>query len=97
MENLYNDVAIDVVVIKLAEQLENKISKIADEKIKKSIDLSSSPYLCGIDELAKYLGIGKTAATELKNDKVIPYSQRGRLIWFKKSDVDKFIQSLQSR
>lgn len=97
MCNISNDAIVDLIVAKLSEQIESKIVKIVDEKIQKVIDHSSSPYLCGIDELAKYLGIGKTAATELKNDKVIPFSQRGRLIWFKKADIDKFIQRLQPR
>ncbi len=63
-----------------------------DEKIREMQDIESSPYINGIDGLAKYLGIGLTLAQELKNKKEIAYSQRGRQIWFKKSDVEKFIK-----
>lgn len=59
------------------------------EIIQKQIE---SPYVNGIDGLAKYLGVGLTLAQELKNKKEIAYSQRGRQVWFKKSDIEKFIQ-----
>ena len=55
-------------------------------------EVVDSPYVQGIDGLANYLCIGKTIAHELKNSGEIPYSQRGRLIWFRKADIDKFMQ-----
>jgi hypothetical protein len=41
---------------------------------------------------SSYLGIGETVAQEIKNNREIPCSQRGRKIWFKKSDIEKFMQ-----
>ncbi len=78
----------DAVIAALTE----RVSKMLDEKIREMQDIESSPYINGIDGLAKYLGIGLTLAQELKNKKEIAYSQRGRQIWFKKSDVEKFIK-----
>lgn len=62
------------------------------EKITKLQEDSASPYICGIPALAKYLGIGETFARELKDSKEFPCYQRGRALWFKKSEVEKFIQ-----
>lgn len=81
---IYNDAVIAA--------LTERVSKMLDEKIREMQDIESSPYINGIDGLAKYLGIGLTLAQELKNKKEIAYSQRGRQIWFKKSDVEKFIK-----
>lgn len=78
----------DAVIAALTE----RVSKMLDGKIREMQDIESSPYINGIDGLAKYLGIGLTLAQELKNKKEIAYSQRGRQIWFKKSDVEKFIK-----
>ena len=60
------------------------MEKLAEEK--------SSPYICGIDGLARYLNIGETVAQEIKNNNEIPCSQRGRKIWFEKKEVEKFMR-----
>lgn len=73
-------------------ELTDRLSRIMNEKLEQLLQAESSPYINGIDGLAKYLGIGSTLAQELKNRKEIVCSQRGRQVWFKKSDVDKFMQ-----
>ena len=84
----YNRVCDDAVISTITTQVVDALSK-QIEKMKESVD---SPYVQGIDGLANYLCIGKTIAQELKNSGEIPYSQRGRLIWFRKADIDKFMQ-----
>ena len=73
-------------------ELTNRLSKIINEKLEQMQQAESSPYINGIDGLAENLGVGLTLAQELKNKKEIAYSQRGRQIWFKKSDIEKFMQ-----
>ncbi len=62
------------------------------EKMEQLKEQENSPYVYGIDGLARYLGVGETVAQELKNNKEIPCSQRGRKIWFEKSEIEKFIR-----
>ena len=73
-------------------ELTNRLSQIITEKLVQMQQTESTPYVNGIDGLAGYLGVGLTLAQELKNKKEIAYSQRGRQIWFKKSDIEKFMQ-----
>ncbi len=73
-------------------ELTSRLSKIINEKLEQMQRAESSPYINGIDGLAEYLGVGLTLAQELKNKKEIAYSQRGRQIWFKKNDIEKFMQ-----
>ena len=84
----YNRVCDDAVISTITTQVVDALSK-QIEKMKECVD---SPYVQGIDGLANYLCIDKTIAQELKNSGEIPYSQRGRLIWFRKADIDKFMQ-----
>ncbi len=73
-------------------ELTDKLSRIINERMEQLQQAESSPYINGIDGLAEYLGVGLSLAQELKNKKEIAYSQRGRQIWFKKSDIEKFMQ-----
>ena len=73
-------------------ELTNRLSQIITEKLVQMQQAESTPYVNGIDGLAEYLGVGLTLAQELKNKKEIAYSQRGRQVWFKKSDIEKFMQ-----
>ena len=57
----------DAVIAALTE----RVSKMLDEKIREMQDIESSPYINGIDGLAKYLGIVFTLAQELKKKKEI--------------------------
>ena len=75
----------------IISQLFEKLSMI-ESKINEMQEHTNSPYVNGIDGLAKYLGIGETLAQDLKNRKEIPCSQRGRQIWFRKSDIERFMQ-----
>ena len=72
--------------------LKEELGALLETKLEIIQNQIESPYVNGIDGLAKYLGVGLTLAQELKNKKEIAYSQRGRQIWFKKSDIEKFIQ-----
>ena len=79
-----DDAVINTITMRVIDALKVQMEKMKEEQ--------ETPYIQGIDGLALYLGIGETVAQELKNNKEIPCSQRGRKIWFKKSDVEKFIQ-----
>ena len=79
-----DDAVINTITAKVIEAVEKKMERLTEEQ--------SSPYICGIDGLARYLDIGETVAQEIKNNKEIPYSQRGRKIWFEKKEVDKFMR-----
>lgn len=72
--------------------LKEELGALLETKLEIIQNQIESPYVNGIDGLAKYLGVGLTLAQELKNKKEIAYSQRGRQVWFKKSDIEKFIQ-----
>ena len=79
-----DDAVINTITARVIEAVEKKMEKLAEEK--------SSPYICGIDGLARYLNIGETVAQEIKNNNEIPCSQRGRKIWFEKKEVDNFMR-----
>ena len=79
-----DDAVINTITMRVIDALKVQMEKMKEEQ--------ETPYIQGIDGLARYLGIGETVAQELKNNKEIPCSQRGRKIWFKKLDVEKFIQ-----
>ena len=79
-----DDAVINTITMRVIDALKVQMEKMKEEQ--------ETPYIQGIDGLARCLGIGETVAQELKNNKEIPCSQRGRKIWFKKSDVEKFIQ-----
>ncbi|RZK69999.1 MAG: DNA-binding protein [Pedobacter sp.] len=46
-----------------------------------------------IIELAKYLGVTKSTIFRYKKNRVFPFHQVGRRIYFKKSDVDRALLS----
>lgn len=73
------------------EQLRGIITEVVERKLEELHERDTSPYINGIDGLAKYLNIGTTLAQELKNEKAIASYQRGRTVWFKKSEVDRFV------
>lgn len=79
-----DDAVINTITSRVIEAVVQKMEKLREQEV--------SPYVSGIDGLARYLGIGETVAQEMKNNQEIPYAQRGRKIWFKKSDIEKFMQ-----
>jgi hypothetical protein len=79
-----DDAVINTITARVVEELEKKMEKLAEQQ--------NSPYIFGIDGLARYIGIGETMAQELKNNNEIPCSQRGRKIWFEKKEVEKFMR-----
>ena len=74
----------------------NMLSKVVIDKLEELHDKDVSPYISGIKGLAKYLGVGVTLAQEIKNSHRIPSYQEGRMVWFKKSEVDRYINSLKN-
>jgi excisionase family DNA binding protein len=87
IENVYEKICNEALITTITD----KVSKIIDEKLEDLRDSMSSPYVNGIDGLADYMHIGETLARKLYKTKEIRASRFGREIWFRKSDIDKFI------
>ncbi len=87
IENVYEKVCNEALIATITD----KVSKIIEEKLEDLRDSMSSPYVNGLDGLSDYLGIGETLASKLYKTKEIRASRLGREIWFRKSDIDKFI------
>ncbi len=45
-------------------------------------------YIYGLQNLAKFLGIGITTAWSLKKQGRLPYYQAGKKLYFKKSEIE---------
>jgi predicted DNA-binding transcriptional regulator AlpA len=45
-------------------------------------------YIYGLQNLAKFLGIGVTTAWSLKKQGRLPYYQAGKKLYFKKSEIE---------
>ena len=56
------------------------------------IDKSASPELMSPEQLADYLGIGRTFAYQLLAQKRIPSFTIGKLRRVRKADVDRYIE-----
>ena len=84
-EKVYNDALVAVIT--------DAVSKVFDKKFEELKDNIASPYVNGIKGLAAYLGIGETLANKLHKE--IKSSRFGREIWFRKSDIDKFMAKHQ--
>ena len=84
ISRIYDDAVINTITSRVIDAITQKLEKMKEQE--------SSPYVSGIDGLASFLGIGETLAQEMKNKNEIPYSQRGKKIWFKKSEIEKFMQ-----
>lgn len=87
IENINNEVFKEQIISEVVE----RVSRLLDEKFEGVEASLASPYVNGINGLARYLGIGESLATQIKNNNEIAYSQRGREIWFRKSDIEKFM------
>lgn len=86
-ENIYEKVCNDALIATITDN----VSKIINEKLEDLRNEMSSPYVNGINGLAEYLGIGETLATKIYKSHEIKSSRFGREIWFKKSEIDKFM------
>ena len=86
-EKLYNE--------KLTAAIADTVSKVFDKKFEELKDSIASPYVNGIKGLAAYLGFGETLANKLHKEKEIKSYRFGREIWFRKSDIDKFMAKHQ--
>jgi excisionase family DNA binding protein len=82
---IQNDLIINQIVNSLMCGVERKMEELHEKE--------SSPYIHGINGLANYLGIGKTLAQEIKNERKITPYQDGRNVWFKKAEVNKYVES----
>ena len=58
-----DDAVINTITARVIDAVEKKLNRLAEEQ--------TSPYICGIDGLARYMGIGETVAQEIKNNKEI--------------------------
>ena len=58
-----------------------------------SKETERTEYLMSPEELAKFLGIGRTRTYELLSVGAIPSVRIGRLRKVRRTDVDKFIES----
>lgn len=87
-ESLYEKVCNEALIATITD----KVSVVIDEKLEDLRNKMSSPYVNGLKGLAEYLGIGETLATKIYKTKEIKSSRFGREIWFKKSDIEKFME-----
>jgi len=82
------------------EAIENKLAVIEsklDDLIKKIEDPSSdSPIWLTSKQLAQHLGISVSAVTNLRTYK-IPYYKLGGRIYFKKQEIDEWIQKTRHK
>ena len=90
-DSIYEKVHNDALIATITDT----VSKVFDKKFEELKDSIASPYVNGIKGLAAYLGIGETLANKLHKDKEIKSSRFGREIWFRKSDIDKFMAKHQ--
>ncbi len=88
IESLYEKVCNEALIATITD----KVSVVIDEKLEDLRNKMSSPYVNGLKGLAEYLGIGETLATKIYKTKEIKSSRFGREIWFKKSDIEKFME-----
>jgi excisionase family DNA binding protein len=58
-----------------------------------SNETKRSEYLMSPEELAKFLGLGRTRTYELLSAGVIPSMRIGRLRKIRRTDVDMFVES----
>ena len=93
MHNRFYDSELQRLADYLAKTIEEKVA----EAIKRQQEDESKPFVKGIRGLANYLDIGISLAQELKNNNEITYSQRGRELWFRKSEIDKFLQKYKAK
>ena len=91
IDSVYEKVCNEALIATITE----KVSKIIDKKFEDLRDDISSPYVNGIKGLGNFLHIGETLASKLYKTKQIKSSRFGKEIWFKKSDIEKFMQKYQ--
>lgn len=87
IENIYEQVCNEALIATISDN----VSKIINDKLEDLRNEMSSPYVNGIDGLAEYLGIGESLATKIYKNHEIKSSRYGREIWFRKSEIDKFM------
>jgi excisionase family DNA binding protein len=58
-----------------------------------NLQAEQTEYLMSTEELAKFLGLGRTRTYELLSTGIIPSVRIGRLRKVRRTDVDKYIES----
>ena len=58
-----------------------------------NLETGQTEYLMGVEELAKFLGIGRTYAYRLLAEGEIPCARIGRLRRVRRTDVDRFVEA----
>jgi len=79
----------DIIFIQLTpEQLENLIEKAVQKALSRQIVRAGpSEPIKGIHELAAFLKVSPSRAQKLKNEKIVPCFQDGRLVLFDREQV----------
>lgn len=78
------------------EKIEDAVSRLLDQQsIHKSMDIIQprQEIIFNITELAAYLGCSKSSIHRYKNNRVFPWYQTGRKVFFKQAEVDKALTS----
>ena len=76
------------------DEFKKIIKDVVREELSKIEFKNESPqYIKGIDNLAIFLGVGRSTAQKMKNDGVIPYVQYDRTVLFDKAKVMSALES----
>lgn len=62
-----------------------------------ALNPSSENQKLSISELADYLDVSKSTIHRYKNNRVLPFYQAGRTVYFKKNEIDKSIKAFTSK
>lgn len=72
---------------KVAKALPGAIAKALDNIKPTEANPDDQNIIRGFDELAKFLNVSKATAIKLKKNRVFPYYQWGRVMFFKPDEV----------
>ena len=84
--------------ITFVQLTKEELTSIINEAVKaafqaKGEEPGKEPFIKGIHELAKFLGVSPARAQKLKNEGVFPYFQDGRLVLFDPFKVKMAMES----
>ena len=82
-------------IITTKADLSNAIEEALDKAIKKTHlaerEHSEIPELLSVEDAAKYLNLAKQTLYGFTSKGVIPYLKKGKKLYFKRSELDKWI------
>lgn len=79
--------------------IENHLQNLLKEKPSPSsipVNKEESNQKFSISELASYLQVAKSTIHRYKNNRIFPFYQAGRTVFFKKHEVDSAMQALKN-